>query len=559
MKKRILAMLLAISLCMSAAAMPAFAAEDDEKTETETVSDDDFDANSNDDIFPKLDLVNHVNYINGKGEGRFDPDGSLTRAEAAKMIAALVADKEMGEKETEFSDVEEDSWYAPSVAFLASWGILNGYENEDEGTVFRPEANITRAEFVTILCRFYDVGDGDNPFSDVEDDSWAASFIVTAAEKGWINGYEDGSFEPEQNITRAEAVKVINAALGRSAAEKETAELIEMMGARIFIDVEPEDWYYSDVMEASVPHEYAFSNSSEIWSEITYIGCGYESGWNTIGDFRYYVNENGQFEAYPAGMQWIDGIFYYVDEQGRIPLNAAGKYAIDGAYYYVDENGKVPQNAAGMYALSNSEVYMVDAAGRICYLSPGIHEINQEMYYVNADGTIAVDTTVGYLYFGDDGAYTTGSAKLDDMVDNALAACVTSSMTQAEKLRAAYVYIRDNFTYLARDHQARGTMDWAQESAEWMFTYNKGNCYCFAAVFLYMARRLGYQAYPVSGGVGTKNSDHAWVMIYWEDGNPYMFDVELDYAYRYRYDRGVIYDLYKFTPETAPFKYYFPS
>lgn len=77
---------------------------------------------------------------------------------------------------------------------------------------------------------------------------------------------------------------------------------------------------------------------------------------------------------------------------------------------------------------------------------------------------------------------------------------------EGAKLRAAYLYVRDHGAYLARPHQARGTTAWAEESALFMFEHKKGNCYCFAGQFLYMARRLGYNAYVVSGGVGRKDS-----------------------------------------------------
>ncbi len=574
---------------------------------------------------PELETTVHVDYINGRGNGTFDPDDSLTRAEAATMIASLMATEEYGSYETTFFDVAEGSWYEESIMLLASWGILQGYEDGS----FRPDSPITRAEFVTVLGRFYTLEDGTNIFPDVDEEHWAYAYIISAAEKGWVHGYPDGTFGPSKNITRAEAVTVINAMLGRSADAEETAALIAEMGVCIFVDVSSEAWYYYDVMEASIPHDYTISeNEVEVWTDLTYKSCGFSTGWNKVGSYKYYVNENGQFEAYPSGIQVIDDVTCYVDDQGRIPLNAAGKYIIDGiayyvnnqgeiplnaagvysgvsAVYYVDDQGQIPRDAAGIYyvgdiayyvnsqgeipqnaagkytiggtdyfvnsqgqiplndagvhAASSKVGYMIDSEGKILTYSSGIQEINGEMYYVNSDGTFALNTTVQYLYFGSDGAYTTGNAELDDMVDAALAACITSSgLTQERKLRAAYIYVRDNFTYLSRAHQSRGSTSWTEESAVWMFTYKKGNCYCFAAAFMYMARRLGYQAYPISGGVGTANSDHAWVMIPWSNGVTYMFDVELDYAYRYRYNRGVTYDLYKFTTSTAPFKYYFP-
>ena len=124
---------------------------------------------------------------------------------------------------------------------------------------------------------------------------------------------------------------------------------------------------------------------------------------------------------------------------------------------------------------------------------------------------------------------------------------------------AAYLYVRDHGRYLARSHRARGSVDWAMEEAQFFFENNRGNCYSFAGAFLYLARQLGYEAYPVSGGVGYDNKDHAWVIMPWADGQTYLFDVELEYAYRYRYANKRDLDLFKMTTASAPFVYTFPQ
>lgn len=160
---------------------------------------------------------------------------------------------------------------------------------------------------------------------------------------------------------------------------------------------------------------------------------------------------------------------------------------IDGKLYHVSKNG-----------------YAIDRYAK------GLHEIDGGMYYVKEDGSVLTNSAVEYLTFNANGRYTSGNATLDSYVDQALAACTNSGMTKAQKLRAAYLYVRDHGAYLARPHQARGTTAWAEESALFMFEHKKGNCYCFAGQFLYMARRLGYNAYVVSGGVGRKDSDHAY-------------------------------------------------
>ena len=207
---------------------------------------------------------------------------------------------------------------------------------------------------------------------------------------------------------------------------------------------------------------------------------------------------------------------------------------IDGKLYHVSKNG-----------------YAIDRYAK------GLHEIDGGMYYVKEDGSFLTNSAVEYLTFDANGRYTSGNATLDSYVDQALAACTNSGMTKAQKLRAAYLYVRDHGAYLARPHQARGTTDWAEESALFMFEHKKGNCYCFAGQFLYMARRLGYDAYVVSGGVGRKDSDHAWVMIC-ENGVPYIDDVELEWGYRAGRYGHAEYNMYKMPLNKTVFSYQFP-
>ena len=207
---------------------------------------------------------------------------------------------------------------------------------------------------------------------------------------------------------------------------------------------------------------------------------------------------------------------------------------IDGKLYHVSKNG-----------------YAIDRYAK------GLHEIDGGMYYVKEDGSFLTNSAVEYLTFDANGRYTSGNATLDSYVDQALAACTNSGMTKAQKLRAAYLYVRDHGAYLARPHQARGTTAWAEESALFMFEHKKGNCYCFAGQVLYMARRLGYNAYVVSGGVGRKDSDHAWVMIC-ENGVPYIYDVELEWGYRAGRYGHAEYNMYKMPLNKTVFSYQFP-
>ena len=245
--------------------------------------------------------------------------------------------------------------------------------------------------------------------------------------------------------------------------------------------------------------------------------------------------EGSAIDSYPTGFAVVDGVLCHVSVTGSFfDSYPAGFATIDGKLYHVSQDG-----------------YAIDQ------YAEGLQEIDGGMYYVMADGSFLTNGAVGHLTFGADGRYTSGNAVLDGYVDQALAECTNSGMTKAQKLRAAYLYVRDHGAYLARPHQARGTTDWAEESALFMFEHKKGNCYCFAGQFLYMARRLGYDAYVVSGGVGRKDSDHAWVMIH-ENGTPYIYDVELEWGYRAGKYGHAEYNMYKMPLNKTVFSYQFP-
>ncbi len=262
----------------------------------------------------------------------------------------------------------------------------------------------------------------------------------------------------------------------------------------------------------------------------------YQPGFVQIGDAVYHLSAEGSvIDTYPAGFVVVDGVLCHVSVTGgSFDLYPAGFVTIDGKLYHVSKNG-----------------YAIDRYAK------GLHEIDGGMYYVKEDGSFLTNSAVGYLTFDANGRYTSGNATLDSYVDQALAACTNSGMTKAQKLRAAYLYVRDHGAYLARPHQARGTTEWAEESALFMFEHKKGNCYCFAGQFLYMARRLGYDAYVVSGGVGRKDSDHAWVMIC-ENGVPYIYDVELEWGYRAGRYGHAEYNMYKMPLNKTVFSYQFP-
>ena len=204
-------------------------------------------------------LSDHVQFIFGYPDGTVRPDASITRAEAVTMIYRLIDD---ASKETplgsSFSDVPRSEWYAHYVTYAASKGIVLGYP--DGG--FHPEDNITRAEFATIMSRFIPGASGGAPsFSDVGAGHWAVSYVGACAANGWIRGYPDGTFMPENSITRAESVAVLNRMLGRGIALESIPSSVPS-----YNDMGTNHWAYADVIEASVEHDFTMgADGKEIW------------------------------------------------------------------------------------------------------------------------------------------------------------------------------------------------------------------------------------------------------------------------------------------------------
>lgn len=204
----------------------------------------------------------HNAYISGYPDGTVRPDKTITRAEAAVMFYNLL-DEKNGYINT-FTDVPENQWYSEAVITLAGMGVVNGYL---DGT-FRPDAPITRAEFVTMAVNFAKAGNGTYcSFADVSQDMWYYGAVAKASEKGWIGGYPDGTFGPERYITRAEVTVIINRMENREADMEFITE--NMKDMNIFTDLPSSHWAYSSMMEASNGHKYVRGEgyAKEIWTE----------------------------------------------------------------------------------------------------------------------------------------------------------------------------------------------------------------------------------------------------------------------------------------------------
>lgn len=215
---------------------------------------------------PWLNTEDHYAYIIGYSEdGTVRPNANISRAEVATIFFRLLTDEARDQfwmTTNNFSDVLPNDWYNNAVSTMVNMGIIQGYE---DGT-FRPNANITRAEFAAIAARFmssgYDVEE--DLFTDIAN-HWARESINDAAMAGWINGYEDGAFRPDAAITRAEAVTLVNNVLQR----KPDAD--HMFDSMIKWPDNPESaWYYEAIQEATNSHDYdLFENAEyETWTAL---------------------------------------------------------------------------------------------------------------------------------------------------------------------------------------------------------------------------------------------------------------------------------------------------
>ena len=390
-------------------------------------------------------------YINGYDDGGFHPADGLTRAQAATILYRLI--ESPGEERVVFSDVPADSWYGDAVGYLGLLGVLGV-----PGEAIEPDGTVTRGEFVAMidyLVLGHNLDSVQPSFPDVPPDHKYADEIACASLHGWILGNNAGKFAPDDPVTRAEAVTIINRVLGAIPDKKYMKDLYFSP----FSDVFSTHWAYYDIMEASVGHIHRESGAGE----------------------------------------WI---------------------------------------AADLTGLERAE---------------GIYFNDADYCYVNAEGKIVRDGYVGGRYFGADGFFTSGDTVLDGYVKSVLTSIVKPGMSDMEKLRAAYVYTRDSFTYLRRNYYDVGDVSWANKEAMTMFITRRGNCYCYAAVFYSLARQLGFDAMLISGKVN--NSDpipHAWVEIE-ENGKMYMYDAELEMAH---IRDGNPYDLWHMAYEDTPWSYW---
>ena len=210
----------------------------------------------------ELNRTDHLAFLSGYANGTFEPDRNMTRAEVTTMFARLLTEKMAADQtySNTFSDVAKSHWASNYIGYMQQFGIITGYADGS----FRPDASVTRAEFAAIASRFERLTEGTKSFSDVPSSHWAAKYINFAATRGWVNGYADGTFRPNNSITRAEVAAVTCRLLERNADQSYIRSHLSEL--RAFTDVSESHWAYWYTMEAANGHDYTKSGSSETWS-----------------------------------------------------------------------------------------------------------------------------------------------------------------------------------------------------------------------------------------------------------------------------------------------------
>lgn len=209
----------------------------------------------------------HIGYINGYPDGSVKPDGEITREEITSILYRIVNhdyEKPFAATGEAFPDVSMERWSAHDIEYMSDKNIVYGYPDGE----FKPGNNLTRAEFAALIKRFakLEKTDKENPFPDLNESHWAYEDILALNASGLMQGYEDGTYRPENRITRAEVMTVINKILGRNPSEP----YVKSLDFNPFSDLKKDKWYYTTVLEATVTHNYYLDDKNV---EIKWEDC----------------------------------------------------------------------------------------------------------------------------------------------------------------------------------------------------------------------------------------------------------------------------------------------
>lgn len=213
---------------------------------------------------PVLNKRDHYAYMQGYPEGTFGPTRNMLRSEAVVMFSRLLTNK-MNETTTYTStyvDIPLGRWYSNQIGYMQQKGVLS-----TPAPYFRPDDPITRAEFADLACGFENLTTGaPNMFSDVPTTHPYYDQINYAVERGWLKGYPDGTFRPDDHIQRAEVIAIVNRVLERYPDQAYIDTHKSML--KQYTDMNLPYWAYYLIMEASNGHNYIKDGATETWTSL---------------------------------------------------------------------------------------------------------------------------------------------------------------------------------------------------------------------------------------------------------------------------------------------------
>ena len=219
---------------------------------------------------PQLEKDDHRVYMQGYPGDRFLPLRSMSRGEAVVMFARLLT-KEMEVSadywQPYYPDMPKERWFSQEVCFMHNLGVLNDFCRDG---LFRGNDPVTRAEFATLATHFENLTlSAVNIFPDVPNDHWAVKYINSAAARGWVTGFPDGTFRPEGNMRRADVVSLVNRMLERKGDEAYLDANAATL-PKTYVDIPRTHWAYLDVMESSITHNYTRNSAGiEQWTAVS--------------------------------------------------------------------------------------------------------------------------------------------------------------------------------------------------------------------------------------------------------------------------------------------------
>ena len=216
-------------------------------------------------VYPKTDLIlnttDHNAYIVGYPDGTVRPDGRITRAEVATILYRLMKDQVKARFDSKptvnFSDVSSGDWYYSAVQMCAKAGIVSGYPDGS----FKPNQAVTRAEFFKMVAMLY--SDALNTpitgkiFNDING-HWAEKYINLLQKLGIVKGYPNGSVKPNANLTRGEAASIMNRVLGRIVGDSSFSDPKVAAAMKTWPDCTSSHWAYAEIQEATNSHDYTW-------------------------------------------------------------------------------------------------------------------------------------------------------------------------------------------------------------------------------------------------------------------------------------------------------------